>query len=170
MLFRSAVYAADVQPGDTVAVVGIGGIGANAIQGARLAGARVIAAIDPVEFKREKAMDFGATHTYASIEDAMGDLANSTWSRGFNKVIMTMGVGSGEVLGQAFWLAGKGSKISPLDGVGSKLSAAEIKQWLTDPDAMTAKLAKKPAVKMKKIALPDADVDNLVQYMLSLKK
>ena len=70
----SAVYSAQVQPGDMVAVVGAGGIGSNAIQGAKLAGARVIAAIDPVEFKREKAMEFGATHTYASIDDAMGDL------------------------------------------------------------------------------------------------
>ena len=67
-------------------------------------------------------------------------------------------------------IAGKGSKMSPLDGVGSKLSAAEIKQWLTDPDTMTAKLAKKPAAKMKKVELPDADLDALVQYMLSLKK
>ncbi|MEY2417240.1 MAG: hypothetical protein QOH53_2574, partial [Ilumatobacteraceae bacterium] len=107
----SAVYAAQVQPGDMVAIVGAGGIGSNAIQGAKLAGARVIAAIDPVEFKREKAMEFGATHTYSSIEEAMGDLPNSTWSRGFNKVIMTMGVGNGEALGQAFHLAGKGSKI-----------------------------------------------------------
>jgi Zn-dependent alcohol dehydrogenase len=41
----------------------------------------------------------------------MGDLPTSTWSRGFNKVIMTMGVGNGEVLGQAFWLASKGGKI-----------------------------------------------------------
>ena len=67
-------------------------------------------------------------------------------------------------------IAGKGSKISPIDGVGSKLSADEIKQWLTDPDAMTAKLPKKPAVKMKKVELSDADLDNLVHYMLSLKK
>jgi mono/diheme cytochrome c family protein len=67
-------------------------------------------------------------------------------------------------------IAGKGSKMSPLDGVGSKLSAAEIKQWLTDPAAMTAKLPKKPAATMKKVDLPDADLDNLVHYMLSLKK
>jgi len=67
-------------------------------------------------------------------------------------------------------IAGKGSKISPLDGVGSKLSAAEIKQWITDPAAMTAKLPKKPAAAMKKVPLSDADVDNLVEYMLSLKK
>ena len=107
----SAVYAADVQPGDTVAVVGVGGIGANAVQGARLAGARVIAAIDPVEFKREKAMEFGATHTHASIDEALGAMSQTTWDRGFDKVIMTMGVGNGDALGQAFWLGGKRSKI-----------------------------------------------------------
>jgi S-(hydroxymethyl)glutathione dehydrogenase/alcohol dehydrogenase len=56
-------------------------------------------------------MEFGATHTYSSIDEAMADLPTSTWSRGFNKVIMTMGVGNGEVLGQAFWLASKGGKI-----------------------------------------------------------
>lgn len=65
---------------------------------------------------------------------------------------------------------GKGSKISPLDGVGSKLTAAEIKQWLTDPDGMTAKLAKKPAVKMKKQEISDADLEGLVAYLSTLKK
>ncbi len=107
----SAVYAADVQPGDTVAVVGVGGIGSNAIQGAKLAGAKKVIAIDPVEFKREKAMEFGATHTHASIQDALAALGDTTWNRGFDKVIMTCGVGSGDVLGEAFWLGGKRSKI-----------------------------------------------------------
>ncbi len=107
----SAVYAAQVEPGDTVAVVGCGGIGSNAIQGAKLAGARVVAAIDPIEFKREKAMEFGATHSHASIQDALGALSETTWDRGFDKVIMTCGVGNGDVLGEAFWLGGKRSKI-----------------------------------------------------------
>jgi S-(hydroxymethyl)glutathione dehydrogenase/alcohol dehydrogenase len=107
----SSVYAAQVQPGDTVAVVGIGGIGANAVQGAKLAGARVVAAIDPIEFKREKAMEFGATHTHSSVEEAIAALPETTWNRGFDKVILTIGVGNGDVLGQAFWLGGKRSKI-----------------------------------------------------------
>ena len=63
----SAVRTGGVQPGDTVAVVGVGGLGSNAVQGARLAGARNIVAIDPVEFKREKAGEFGATHTATSL-------------------------------------------------------------------------------------------------------
>ena len=90
---------------------GIGGIGANAVQGAKMAGARAVAAIDPVEFKREKAMDFGATHTYSSIQEAMEKLDESTWGRGFDKVIMTMGVGNGDALGEAFHLGGKRAKI-----------------------------------------------------------
>jgi len=67
-------------------------------------------------------------------------------------------------------IAGKGNKMFPLDGVGSKLAAADLKKWLTSPDEMTAKLAKKPPMKMKKYDLKDAELDALVAYMLSLKK
>jgi len=107
----AAVYSADVQPGDYVAVVGCGGIGMNAVQGAAMAGARVVTAIDPIEFKREKAMAFGATHAASSIEEAMAGLGETTWDRGYDKVIMTMGTGDGDSLGEAFNLGGKRSKI-----------------------------------------------------------
>ncbi len=107
----SAVYAAEVKPGDTVAVVGVGGIGANAIQGAKLAGAKRIIAIDPVEFKREKAMEFGATHTFSSMEEALPGIQELTWGTMANKVIMTMGVGSGEVIGSAMALAAKRGRV-----------------------------------------------------------
>jgi mono/diheme cytochrome c family protein len=71
-------------------------------------------------------------------------------------------------------IAGVGGKIaSPLDKVGSKLSAAELKMWLTDPAAMEAKLKAKPKMSMapfmKKLNLSDADVAALVAYMQSLK-
>jgi len=107
----SSVYAAEVKPGDTVAVVGVGGIGANAIQGAKLAGAKRIIAIDPVEFKREKAMEFGATHTFSSMEEALPGIQELTWGTMANKVIMTMGVGSGEVIGSAMALAAKRGRV-----------------------------------------------------------
>jgi len=107
----SSVYAADVNPGDTVAVVGVGGIGANAIQGARLAGAKRIIAIDPVEFKREKAMEFGATHTAASMAEAFPLLQEITWGTMANKVIMTMGVGDGKVIGEAMALTAKRGRV-----------------------------------------------------------
>ena len=107
----SAVYAAQVSAGDVVAVVGVGGIGANAIQGAKLAGAKQIWAIDPIESKREKAMEFGATHTAASMEEAMEPLGEASWGTMANSVIMTMGVGSGELLGSALALAAKRGKV-----------------------------------------------------------
>ena len=107
----SAVYAAEVQPGDTVAVVGVGGIGANAIQGAKLAGAKRIVAIDPLESKREKAMEFGATHTAASLDEALPLIQDITWGTMANKVIMTMGVGSGELLAQALAITAKRGRV-----------------------------------------------------------
>jgi len=68
-------------------------------------------------------------------------------------------------------IAGKGNKASPLDGIGKKLSADEIKQWITDPVAMAAKAksTKKPPMQNKYGKLPAADIDALVAYMQSLK-
>jgi mono/diheme cytochrome c family protein len=68
-------------------------------------------------------------------------------------------------------IAGKGGKASPLDGVGAKLSADEIKQWITHPKeaAAKAKSTKKPAMPAKYGTLPAADLDALVAYMASLK-
>ena len=68
-------------------------------------------------------------------------------------------------------IAGKGSKANPLDGVGGKLSADDIKQWITHPKeaAAKAKSTKKPPMPAKYGSLPAADVDALVAYMQSLK-
>ena len=105
------MYAAEVSPGDTVVVVGIGGIGANAVQGAKLAGAKHVIAIDPIEFKREKAMQFGATHTAASMAEALPLVQQISWGTMANKVIMTMGVGSGAVIGEALALTAKRGRV-----------------------------------------------------------
>jgi mono/diheme cytochrome c family protein len=67
-------------------------------------------------------------------------------------------------------VAGKGNKKYPLDGVGAKLSAADLKEWLVNPDGMQAKKAEKPLMKMKSFkTLPAADIDALVAYLGSLK-
>ncbi len=130
----SAVYAAEVKPGDTVAVVGCGGIGSNAVQGARIAGARVIAAIDPVEFKREKAMEFGATHTFASMADALPAVAELTWGQMADKVIMTPGVMYGEMMEIGTKLAGKGGTIvvtavAPMTQTESSINLFELAMY-----------------------------------------
>jgi NDMA-dependent alcohol dehydrogenase len=104
----SATRRADVAPGDTVVVVGIGGIGMNAVQGARMAGASRVIAVDPLEFKREKAMEFGATHTFASMEEAIPEVTDMTRGQMADKVIMTPGVMYGELMEQAQTLTGKG--------------------------------------------------------------
>jgi mono/diheme cytochrome c family protein len=68
-------------------------------------------------------------------------------------------------------IAGKGSKANPLDGVGAKLSADDIRQWITHPTdaAAKAKSTKKPPMPSKYGSLPAADLDALVAYMASLK-
>jgi S-(hydroxymethyl)glutathione dehydrogenase/alcohol dehydrogenase len=62
----SVIHRARVTPGSTVVVVGVGGIGTNIVQGAALAGARMIIAVDIHAFKLEKALQLGATHTINS--------------------------------------------------------------------------------------------------------
>ena len=68
-------------------------------------------------------------------------------------------------------IGGTGGKMSSkLDGVGTKLTTAEIKAWIVDPDPLQAKIKPAPKMKMKKYTLPEADLDALLTYLASLKK
>jgi mono/diheme cytochrome c family protein len=68
-------------------------------------------------------------------------------------------------------IAGKGNKLGPLDGVGSKLTAEEIRNWIVDPAAMATKHKATRKPPMKPVAsLTKADVDALVDYLQTLKK
>ena len=68
-------------------------------------------------------------------------------------------------------VAGKGNAKGSLDGVGSKLSAADIKEWIVNPKEMTAKSKSERKPPMKAYpSLPAADVDALVAYLQTLKK
>lgn len=69
----AAMNTAKVQPGDTVAVIGCGGVGLNVIQGAAICGAEKIIAVDKVDRKLALAKTFGATHT---VNPGDGDLAD----------------------------------------------------------------------------------------------
>ncbi|RZT86080.1 S-(hydroxymethyl)glutathione dehydrogenase/alcohol dehydrogenase [Pseudonocardia sediminis] len=97
----SAVNAGEVQPGHTTIVMGIGGIGINAVQGARHAGASNIIAVDPVAFKREKAQELGATHAVESMEEATELAKQFTNGQGADQAIITVGVIKPEYVGQA---------------------------------------------------------------------
>lgn len=107
----SAVHRAEVESGETVVVIGVGGIGANAVQGAKMAGARRVIAIDPLEFKREKAMEFGATHTFSSLEEATTAIAEMTWGQNADKVIITVGLLEGSMIAPAMGIVRKGGTL-----------------------------------------------------------
>ncbi|BBX26477.1 hypothetical protein GCM10009632_36040 [Mycolicibacterium alvei] len=68
--YGSTAHRAGVSDGDTVVVIGVGGIGTAALQGAALSGATNVVAVDPVVFKRDSALQFGATHTAATVSTA----------------------------------------------------------------------------------------------------
>jgi NDMA-dependent alcohol dehydrogenase len=104
----ASAYVADVEPGDIVVVVGTGGVGASAVQGAAMAGARYVVAVDPLEFKREQAMQFGATHTAPSMDEAMGLVQEISWGRGADKVILTVGVAKGDMVAPMMAMTKKG--------------------------------------------------------------
>ena len=73
---------------------------------------------------------------------------------------------------QCHSIAGIGNKKGPLDEIGSKLTPAEIKAWITDPDGMRAKTQPPPTRKpvMKKLSMPAGDLDALVAMLKDLKK
>jgi S-(hydroxymethyl)glutathione dehydrogenase/alcohol dehydrogenase len=130
----SATKRAEVRPGDTVVVVGIGGIGINAVQGAAMAGAKRVIAVDPVEFKREKAMEFGATHTFASMEEAFPAITEMTYGQMADKVIMTPGVMYGDLMALATGMAGKGGTIvvtavAPMTQTESSVNLFELAMY-----------------------------------------
>lgn len=64
----------------------------------------------------------------------------------------------------------KGNKKGALEGVASKLSAAELREWITDAKGMTAKTKAPRKPEMKAYSLPKEDVDALVAYLQTLKK
>lgn len=99
--FGSAVNMAAVRPGDCVVVMGIGGVGIMAVQGAAAAGAGFVIAVDPIEWKRTKARNLGATHAFGGIDEAAEFARSVTNGQGADAAIVTVGVVTGEIVGQA---------------------------------------------------------------------
>lgn len=87
----AAFYSADVKPGDSVAVFGLGGVGLAALLAARAAGAAEIVAVDVVGSKRELALKLGATRTVEGGPEAVDGVRELTGG-GAEKVIDTTGV------------------------------------------------------------------------------
>jgi S-(hydroxymethyl)glutathione dehydrogenase/alcohol dehydrogenase len=130
----SAVTRGGTRPGDIVAVIGTGGIGINAVQGAAAAGARAIIAIDPAPRKRDWAMELGATHSAPSIDDARDLITELSRGRNCELVVVSSGVLYGEILGDALSIVGKGgtcvaTAIAPSDQQLVPLNLQELTLW-----------------------------------------
>lgn len=106
--FGSGSVAAGTQPGDTVVVIGVGGIGMNAVQGAKASGAKHIVAVDPNEFKRQIAPTFGATHTVADAASAVDLVKEITWGVMADRVVVTPGVVPTDMVFVAMMMLRKG--------------------------------------------------------------
>jgi S-(hydroxymethyl)glutathione dehydrogenase/alcohol dehydrogenase len=105
--FGSATNVAQVLPGDTVAIIGVGGIGMSALQGAVISGAKTVIAIDPNEWKRDQAIKFGATHAYPSMAEAIGPIIDVTHGLMADKTIIAVGEMRGEYVEEAMTLTAK---------------------------------------------------------------
>jgi S-(hydroxymethyl)glutathione dehydrogenase/alcohol dehydrogenase len=106
----AALLTAKVQPGSTVAVIGCGGVGQSVIQGARIAGASRIFAVDPVEMKRKTAEQLGATDL---VDPAQGDpvqqVKEATGGRGSDYAFEVIGLP--ETILQAYNTARRGGTV-----------------------------------------------------------
>lgn len=124
-VFRTA----RVEPGSTVAVIGMGGVGLAAVQGARIAGANKIIAVDTVEEKLELAKSLGATAGVNAAEtDAVARVLELTGGRGVHNSIEA--VGTSRTAEQAFRMLASGGQATVIglipDGVKVSIEGAEL--------------------------------------------
>ena len=131
--FGAALNTAPVRAGSTVAVIGCGGVGTSAIQGAHVAGASRIIAIDPVAMKRESALHFGATEVVdPGVADAVEQVKALTGGRGVDFAFEA--VGAEELQKQALEMTRRGGT-TVLIGVaprGSGLALPTLRMVMED--------------------------------------
>jgi S-(hydroxymethyl)glutathione dehydrogenase/alcohol dehydrogenase len=119
----SAVYVAGVRAGDTVVIYGSGGVGGNAVQGARFAGAATVVVVDPVPYKREMAEVLGATHTFADAAKAHEFVVETTSGELADHAVITVGELDDEVIGHALGVVGRSGQVTITAVGGGSLDA-----------------------------------------------
>jgi NDMA-dependent alcohol dehydrogenase len=127
--YGAAVTRARVCPGSAIAIFGVGGVGLSAIMGSRLAGAAAVVAIDPFPFRRETALELGATHALdPGSDDVTACLRDLTNGRGADAAIDSAGVPG--VLAQAYAAVRRGGIVVavglPPEGATAELPASEL--------------------------------------------
>lgn len=103
----SAVYAAETKPGDITVIFGIGGIGINAVQGAKHAGAEHIIVIDPLQNKRDKAIELGATMAFDNAAAAKAAVDDLTHGQGADSAIITTDLITDQQVSDGFSMIGR---------------------------------------------------------------
>ena len=107
----AAVNIAKPRIGDTVVVVGVGGVGTAAVQGARACGAANIVAVDLAPFRRDEILKFGATHACADLVEARQLVSELTLNVMADSVIITVGLLKGTLFADLADLVAKGGTI-----------------------------------------------------------
>lgn len=130
--YGAVVNTAKVRPGQAVAVVGCGGVGLNAVQGAAIAGASTIVAIDLDDGKLEAARSFGATHAVNPARERARDIIRElTEGRGVDFVFVT--VGAKPAFDRAFdYITKNGSVVvvgMPASGVMAEYDPGTLAAW-----------------------------------------
>lgn len=127
--FGAVTNTAGVEPGSHVVVFGTGGVGLNAVQGARVSGAQTVIAIDVSDTKLSAAIDFGATHTINSRdEEVVEKVRMLTDGRGADYVFVT--VGAKAAFDQSYALLAKAGSVvlvgMPASGVMSAIDPGTL--------------------------------------------
>lgn len=130
----SAVYAAETKPGDITVIFGIGGIGINAVQGAKHAGAEHIIAIDPLANKRQKALELGATLAFENAEDAKVAVDELTNGQGADAAIITTDLITDQQVSDGFSMIGRCgvvvlTALNRIDEITVKLPSTEMSYY-----------------------------------------
>jgi NDMA-dependent alcohol dehydrogenase len=136
--FGSAITVGGIRNGDVVVIVGTGGVGMNAVQGAREAGAAHVMAVDLQESKRKWALDFGATESYSTTDEAWPRISELTNGQGADVIVLCPSLLKNTIIGDAFSKIRKGGKVvvvsqssrdddSPMTGFSANAAAMQQK-------------------------------------------
>jgi S-(hydroxymethyl)glutathione dehydrogenase/alcohol dehydrogenase len=124
---------AELQPGEIAIVVGVGGVGANAVQAARYLGASAVLAVDPLPARRRLAVELGADEAVADLDTARLRVAEWTCGRMADAVFMTAGPNDTSMLSQALGSLGRRGRlvvvnVHPDDDHGVALPLRELQE------------------------------------------
>jgi S-(hydroxymethyl)glutathione dehydrogenase/alcohol dehydrogenase len=115
----AVLFAARVEPGDVVLVVGAGGVGQFCVQGARIAGADAIVAVDPLEARLELARELGATHT--TTPEGLKALMKDAFPDGADRALDVVGTPDTSALALRFTRSGGTCVIVGIPATGERL-------------------------------------------------